>query len=210
MSSRARFTERTHDELRARGIDPQRLPAGQYATERFPVLHIGTVPTYEHDEWDLTIGGDSVDTPMRFSLNELRSMPANDWTVDVHCVTKWSKFDVVWRGVALDQVLRSCGVTSRARTLLVHGDYNYSASHDWEDLCRHVALLAWAVDGEELTAEHGAPVRLVVPHRYLWKSVKWLRRIELWSDERLGFWERHGYHRDGDPFREQRFWGNDT
>jgi DMSO/TMAO reductase YedYZ molybdopterin-dependent catalytic subunit len=204
------FMERKRDELRARGIDPARLPSGQYVTDRFPVLHVGPVPVYASlDDWTLTIGGDAVSTPVTYTWADLQARPAHDVMTDVHCVTKWSKLDVVWRGVHLADLLGPAQPTSSARTLLARGEHAYAASLSYAEVRQRTALVAFAVDGQALTPEHGYPARLVVPHLYLWKSVKWLRSIELWSDDRLGFWERNGYHEHGDPFREERYWGDD-
>jgi DMSO/TMAO reductase YedYZ molybdopterin-dependent catalytic subunit len=204
------FMERKRAELAARGIDPARLPPGQYVTDRFPVLHLGVVPDVDLGTWKLTIGGDAVTRPVTYSWPELTALPSTEVTVDIHCVTKWSKFDMTWHGVALADVLAPAGPSSDAATLLAWDAHGYSANLPVAELQANVALVAWAVDGDPLEAEHGAPLRLVVPHLYFWKSVKWLRRIELWRDpDVLGFWERNGYHEHGDPFREQRHWGDD-
>jgi DMSO/TMAO reductase YedYZ molybdopterin-dependent catalytic subunit len=209
------FMDRKRAELRARGVDPERLPPGQYVTDRFPVLHLGPVPEYTADlaGWSLTVGGDGVVQPVTLTWPELRSLPQTEVTVDIHCVTKWSRLDVTWRGVLLGDLLTRCGLRDGATTLLAHGEHGYSANLPLSELLANVCLVATEVDGEPLTPDHGAPARLVVPHLYFWKSVKWLRSIELVLDdpvsEPLGFWERHGYHEHGDPFREQRYWGDD-
>lgn len=203
------FMDRKRDELRLRGIDPQRLPPGQYVTERFPVLHLGPVPTYTSlDDWTLTIGGDGVESPQTLQWSDLLEYPVTRVTADMHCVTKWSILDVVWRGVMLNDLLATSRPLPTARTLFVHGENGYTSSMTWSEVRDQTTLVAWEVNGEPLTAEHGYPVRLVVPDLYFWKSVKWLRRIELWVDERSGFWERNGYHQHGDPFREERYWGD--
>jgi DMSO/TMAO reductase YedYZ molybdopterin-dependent catalytic subunit len=203
--------ERKREELRARGVDPDRLPPGQYVTDRFPVLHLGPVPDGDLTDWRLDVGGDAVDRPQSFTWAEFLELPTTDVTVDIHCVTKWSKFDVRWRGVALHDVLAGSGPRPEATTLLAHGAHGYSANLSYAELRSNTCLLAYEVDGRPLDAEHGFPLRLVVPHLYFWKSVKWLRGLELWSDpEVLGFWERNGYHEHGDPFREQRYWGDDA
>lgn len=204
------FMERKRAELRARGIAPERLPAGQYLTDRFPVLHLGPIPEPSTSTWTLTIGGDAV-APRTLTWSDFVGLPVTDITADIHCVTKWSRFDVVWRGVALADVLAASDVDPGATTLLAWGEHGYSTNIRLDELARHACLLAFEVDGAPLEPEHGAPVRLVVPHLYFWKSVKWLRRIELWRDPgMLGFWEQHGYHHHGDPFREQRYWGDDA
>jgi DMSO/TMAO reductase YedYZ molybdopterin-dependent catalytic subunit len=202
------FMDRKREELRARGIDPDRLPPGQYVTERFPVLHLGPVPpSPPPTEWTLTIGGDGVENERTVGWDELTSVAVHV-TVDIHCVTKWSKLDVSWTGRPLLDLLAPSRPLPAARTLLVHGENGYSASLDWAEVRNRTALVAWEVDGEPLEPEHGHPARLVVPHLYFWKSVKWLRRIELWAEPRAGFWERNGYHEHGDPFREERYWGD--
>jgi DMSO/TMAO reductase YedYZ molybdopterin-dependent catalytic subunit len=206
--------ERKRAELAARGVDPARLPPGQYVTERFPVLHLGDVPDVDDVDlatWCLTIGGDAVGRPVSYRWEDLRALPTTDVVVDIHCVTKWSRFDVAWQGVALADVLGPSSPTADAVTLLAWDADGYSANLPYSELRTETALVAWAVDGEQLAPEHGGPLRLVVPHLYFWKSVKWLRRLELWRDpEALGFWERNGYHEHGDPFSEQRYWGDDA
>lgn len=208
------FMERKRAELRARGIDPDRLPPGQYVTERFPVLHLGPVPEYPGslETWTLDLRGPGVRHPVSLSWSELAALPRTEVTADIHCVTKWSRLDVTWRGVMLDDLLQVCGLRDDAHTLIAHGEHGYSANLPLDELRRHVCLVAVEVDGAPLTPDHGAPARLVVPHLYFWKSVKWLRALEFVDaagPEPLGFWERHGYHEHGDPFREQRYWGDD-
>ncbi len=204
------FMERKRDELRARGIDPLRLPPGQYVTDRFPVLHLGPVPAYGSlDRWTLRVGGDAVDRPVTLTWDSLRSMRPSELTADIHCVTKWSRLDVTWGGVMLDDVLELCGVQPDPGTLVARGEHGFSSSIAWKDLAHHDALLAWEVDGAALDAEHGWPLRLVVPHLYFWKSVKWLRALEVCHGQRAGFWEERGYNVHGDPFSEERYWGDD-
>lgn len=203
------FMQRKRDELGALGVDPDRLPPGQYVTERFPVLHLGPVPNYAGlGDWTLTIGGDGVTRPRVLTWAELCALPEKELTADVHCVTKWTKLDMSWRGVLLRDVLAASLPSTDAITLVAVAEHDYSASVSWAELRGLDAMLAWAVDGSRLDPEHGYPLRLVVPHLYFWKSVKWLRRIELWSDDRAGYWEHHGYHHHGDPFAEERYWGD--
>ncbi|MFP5487699.1 MAG: molybdopterin-dependent oxidoreductase [Acidimicrobiia bacterium] len=204
------FMERKRAELRSRGIDPDRLPPGQYVTDRFPVLHLGPVPSWEPSTWTLEIGGDAV-AACSLTWSDFRDLPVTELVADIHCVTKWSKFDVVWRGVTLDDLLAATHVDPQASTLLAWGEHGYSSNVALDELRDNPCLLAFEVGGAPLEPEHGAPLRLVIPHLYFWKSVKWLRRVELWRDPSLvGFWEQHGYHRHGDPFREQRYWGDDA
>jgi DMSO/TMAO reductase YedYZ molybdopterin-dependent catalytic subunit len=205
------FMERKRAELAARGIDPARLPPGQYVTERFPLLHLGPVPSGGREHWSLRLGGDAAGVARTLGRAELEALGAVEVTTDIHCVTKWSRLDVTWTGVRLRDVLTLAAPDPLATTLLAVGANHYSASLTLSDLHdRHDALVAWAVDGAPLTDDHGGPLRLVVPHRYFWKSVKWLGALELWREPVLGFWERNGYHHRGDPFAEERHWGDDA
>lgn len=204
------FMERKRAELRDRGIDPARLPPGQYMTDRFPVLHVGEVPDVDDPTtWTLDISGDAVGSPRSYSWAELMAMPVTEVTTDIHCVTKWSKFDMVWRGIALDDLLAGCDIDPGAATLLAWDVQGYSANLPYRELLGEVCLAAFEVDGAPLEPDHGYPLRLVVPYLYFWKSTKWLTRLEITRDaERVGFWEENGYHVHGDPFREQRMWGD--
>lgn len=204
------FMDRKRAELAARGIDPARLPPGQYVTERFPLLHLGPVPQRSRQPWSLRLGGDAVGAAGTLGRDELEALGVVEVTADIHCVTKWSRLDVTWTGVRLRDVLAVAGADEGATTLLAHGANQYTASMELSDLLgRDDALVAWAVDGAPLTDDHGGPLRLVVPHRYFWKSVKWLEALELWREPVLGFWERNGYHHRGDPLAEERYWGDD-
>ena len=203
------FFDRNRRALEAQGIDPSRLPPGQYATDRFPVLHVGDVPRYADDlsDWDLRLTG-LVDTPTTLTFDELRALPTVEETFDIHCVTKWSKFDTRWTGVRLTTLMDLAGVQSEATHLIEHAEHGYTTNLALADVRRDDVLVAWAFDGEPLDPEHGYPVRLVLPHRYFWKSAKWLRALEFAGADRPGFWEQNGYHDVGDPFLEQRHWGD--
>jgi len=201
------FFERNRAELAARGIDPARLPPGQYTTERFPVLHVGDVPTYGPGEWDLRVDG-LVAEPLRLDLDALRALPATEVTRDIHCVTKWSKFDTAWKGVRVKDLVAQAGARPEATHLLAHAEYGYTTNLPLADATRDDCLVAYAYEGEDIPPDHGGPVRLVIPHLYFWKSAKWLRRLELLAGDRPGFWEQNGYHLYGDPWREQRYWGD--
>ena len=201
------FFERNRSSLAKRGIDPARLPPGQYFTERFPVLHVGDVPTYapEFSDWSLTIGG-LVGSPRTFSWDELRALPTVDIVTDIHCVTKWSKFDTAWRGIRFRDVLDACGGSSAGAThILETAERGYTTNLPLADVMGDDALVAFAFNGAPIEPVHGGPVRLVVPHLYFWKSAKWLRSIDVLDHDQPGFWERNGYHAYGDPFREQRY-----
>jgi DMSO/TMAO reductase YedYZ molybdopterin-dependent catalytic subunit len=201
------FFERNRAELEKRGIDPDRLPPGQYHTERFPVLHAGVVPDIDTSTWDFTIGG-LVERPIRLGLDEFRSLPTEHVVADIHCVTKWSKFDTEWDGVPTRHLLDMAGPSHGASHVLVRAEHGFTANLPLEDFVRPGNLFAWRFGGEELDLDHGWPVRLVVPHLYFWKSVKWVRGFDLLDHDEPGFWERNGYHMYGDPFREQRHSGD--
>ena len=201
------FFDRNRKQLEERGIDPSRLPPGQYFTERFPVLHVGDVPTYDMATWDLRIFG-LVDRDLSLTWDEVRALPATEVTTDIHCVTKWSKFDTVWKGVRVRDLFDLAGVKASATHVVGHAEYGYTANLPIEDVLHDDDLVAYEFDGELLAPEHGYPVRLFIPRLYFWKSVKWLRGIELVDRDKPGFWEKNGYHNDGDPWREQRYWGD--
>ncbi len=201
------FFDRNRKEVEEKGFDPSRLPPGQYLTERFPVLHVGDVPTYAPGEWNLTIGG-LVNNPFALTFEELTALPSVTLTTDIHCVTKWSKFDTVWRGVKLKDILDRAGIQSDATHVMGHAEYGYTANLPLEDALLDESMVVREYEGEPIEPIHGGPVRLLVPNLYFWKSPKWLRGIELMNADKPGFWERNGYHMYGDPFREQRHWGD--
>jgi len=205
--SQVSFFSRNRQQLIERGIDPVRLPPGQYSTERFPVLHVGDVPEFAPGEWTLTIDG-LVNRPFTLDLDELRSLPATTVTVDIHCVTKWSRFDMEWTGVRVRDLFARAGVSPQATHVLEHAEHGYTTNVPLADITTDDALVAYAYDGHDIEGEHGGPVRIVIPHLYFWKSAKWVRRLELLDHDQPGFWEQNGYHMYGDPFREQRFWGD--
>jgi DMSO/TMAO reductase YedYZ molybdopterin-dependent catalytic subunit len=201
------FFDRNRKELLEKGYDPDRLPPGQYLTDRFPVLHVGDVPDYGPGEWDLTLTG-LVDRPFVVSLDELKAMPSVNLTFDIHCVTKWSKFDTTWTGVRVRDLLEQAGVQPAATHVIEHAEFGYTTNLPLADIITDEAIVAYAYEGEEIEAIHGGPVRIVVPHLYFWKSAKWVRALELADHDKPGFWERNGYHLYGDPFKEQRHWGD--
>jgi len=201
------FFERNRKELIDRGIDPVRLPPGQYLTERFPVLHVGDVPTYAPGEWNLTIRG-LVDRPFTVDLDELKAMPAVELTFDIHCVTKWSKFDTTWKGVRVRELFDRAGVQPTATHVMEHAEHGYTTNLPIADITTDQAIVAYEFEGEEIEPIHGGPVRIVVPHLYFWKSAKWVRALELRDRDAAGFWEQNGYHMYGNPFIEQRHWGD--
>jgi len=181
-----------------------RLPPGQSATIKWPVLHYGSVPVANLERWDFRIGG-LVETPRRLSWTEFNQLPKMSVTRDFHCVTRWSRFDNTWNGVAFREVLKLVILKPAAKYVMVHAEQGYTANLPLKDLDRDDVLFATHHDGEVLTPEHGYPLRLIVPHLYAWKSVKWVRGLEFLDRDLPGFWERNGYHMYGDPFKEQRF-----
>jgi DMSO/TMAO reductase YedYZ molybdopterin-dependent catalytic subunit len=185
--------------------DPSRVPPGQYLTRDFPVLSAGPTPHTQPERWSFTIDGDA--EPVRsWGWEEFLALPADEVTVDIHCVTKWSKLDTTWKGVSLDTLLAE--VSSPAVYLTAYCDGGYTTNLALEDVRDGKAWVAYEYDGEPLEPEHGGPARLLVPHLYLWKSAKWVRGLTLTPDDRPGFWERYGYHNHGDPWLEQRYQGD--
>jgi len=182
-----------------------RIPPGQYLTRDFPVLSAGPTPKTNLERWDLELFGD-VETPKRWSWNEFQALTSESFTVDIHCVTKWSKLDSLWEGVSIDTLLE--GIETSAEYLIAHCDGGYTTNLPLEDVTGGKAWVAFGYDGDPLEPEHGGPARLLVPHLYFWKSAKWVRKLELADDDRPGFWESLGYHNYGDPWQEQRYWGD--
>jgi len=180
------------------------IPPGQYLVDDFPVLTAGPTPSVPLDDWDFTIVNDSGTVAARWTWEELRSLPAEDITVDIHCVTKWSKLGTRWTGVSVDVLLDRIETT--ADFVLAFSDGGYTTNMPLADVLDSQAWVAYAFDGDELEAEHGGPARLLVPHLYFWKSAKWVRGLRLLEDDEPGFWESLGYHNYGDPWREQRYW----
>ncbi|WP_433945708.1 sulfite oxidase-like oxidoreductase [Paenibacillus sp. SN-8-1] len=181
-----------------------RLPPGQTLTEKFPILHEGPVPEYEMNSWTLRVFGE-VEEERIFSLDELKALPQSRSESDIHCVTRWSKFDTRWEGVKFRDFMKSLRVLPEAKYVMIHADTNYETNLPLEDLLHEDVLLAFNYDDKPLTPKHGYPLRLVVPHLYFWKSAKWVRGIEFMKEDRKGFWESHGFHNTADPFKEQRF-----
>src|SRR3954449_120634 len=188
-----------------RDVDPGRVPPGQYVVTDFPVLSAGPTPRTRLEDWTFTIQG-AVDDAVSWSWEELLALPQETFTTDIHCVTKWSKLDTTWTGVSLDTLLEH--VETEAEYLTAWCDGDYTTNLALEDVTDGRAWVAHTYEGEPLAPEHGGPVRLLVPHLYFWKSAKFLRRITLTPDDEPGFWEAAGYHNHGDPWREQRYWGD--
>jgi DMSO/TMAO reductase YedYZ molybdopterin-dependent catalytic subunit len=182
-----------------------RVPPGQYLVDDFPVLSAGPTPRTPLDEWDFVITG-ATEEPKRWSWEEFKALPSETVTKDIHCVTKWSKLDTVWEGVSVDTLLEA--VESAAEYVVAFCDGGYTTNLPLEDVTDGKAWIAYGYDGEPLDPEHGGPARLLVPHLYFWKSAKWVRGLRLLDEDEPGFWESLGYHMYGDPWREQRYWGD--
>jgi DMSO/TMAO reductase YedYZ molybdopterin-dependent catalytic subunit len=188
-----------------RPTEGHRLPPGQYETQDFPVLSSGPTPRISREEWRFTLTTETGEE-RGWDWAGLMALPSQTPTVDLHCVTKWSKFGTNWRGVSLDVLFED--VETAAGYALVHAYGGYTTNLPLADLLGGRAWLAHSYDGADLAAEHGGPVRLLVPHLYLWKSAKWVRGMRLMPDDEPGFWESVGYHDYGDPWREQRYQGD--
>jgi DMSO/TMAO reductase YedYZ molybdopterin-dependent catalytic subunit len=187
------------------GIDPARVPPGQYLTDGFPVLTVGPNPPYDLATWDLEVFG-GVETKLRLTWDELMDLPQKEVTTDIHCVTRWSKLDTTWQWVPVSEVLNRAGLLPDATHLMAYSDGGYTTNLPLEVAIDDDVLLAHTYAGKPLEDDHGAPLRLLVPKRYFWKSAKFLRKLEVMSADRMGFWELNGYHNDGDPWREERHW----
>jgi DMSO/TMAO reductase YedYZ molybdopterin-dependent catalytic subunit len=182
-----------------------RVPPGQYKEDGFPVLTAGPTPEIGHDEWGFRIDG-MVAEEREWTWEEFHQLPFEAVPCDIHCVTKWSKLDTVWEGVAVEALLDQ--VDHDASFLVAFCDGGYTTNLPVEDVVDGKAWIAHSYDGEPLDPEHGGPARLLVPHLYFWKSAKWVRGFELGDEEEPGFWESNGYHLYGDPWKEQRYWGD--
>jgi DMSO/TMAO reductase YedYZ molybdopterin-dependent catalytic subunit len=186
--------------------DPGRLPPGQYLTSDFPVLSAGPTPRPRLEEWTFEVRG-LPGGPRSWSWEEFLALPSETVTVDIHCVTKWSKFDTVWTGVSVDILLEGAFLGD-ARFVSAFCDGGYTTNLPVDEFIGGKAWVAYRYGGEPLEPQHGGPARLLVPHLYFWKSAKWVRGFDLLAEDRPGFWETYGYHNHGDPWREQRYWGD--
>ena len=185
--------------------DPLRVPPGQHVRKDFPVLSAGPTPRTPLESWEFTVRGD-VEKPVSWSWEEFLALPRQTPTVDIHCVTKWSKLDTTWTGVSLDTVLDA--VSTQAGYALAFSDGGYTTNLPLDDLRGGRAWVVYEYDGQPLAPDHGGPARLLVPHLYFWKSAKWVRGLELRKFDEPGFWEMYGYHNYGDPWKEQRYSGD--
>jgi len=194
------FHGRRHD-----AGDAARVPPGQHTVTDFPVLSAGPTPRAPLDHWSFSIEG-LVDEPRRWSWDELRALPREPVTADIHCVTKWTKLDTRWEGVSVDTLLGQ--VSSNAPYAMAFSDGGYTTNLPLADLTGGKAWVVYAYDGAPLAPEHGGPARLLVPHLYFWKSAKWVRGLRLMAHDAPGFWESNGYNIYGDPWKEQRYTGD--
>jgi DMSO/TMAO reductase YedYZ molybdopterin-dependent catalytic subunit len=199
------FVSRGFHGRREDSADSARVPPGQYLTTDYPVLSAGPTPHTPLDQWDFQIVGE-VDGTHRWTWDEFQALPSEEVTRDIHCVTKWSKLDTSWRGVSIDTLLD--GIETSAEYVIEYSDGGYTTNLPLADVTDGKAWIVYEYDGEPLPAEHGGPARVVVPHLYFWKSAKWVRGLKLSAQDEPGFWEQNGYHNYGDPFREQRYWGD--
>ncbi len=181
-----------------------RLPPGQIRTDKWPVLHYGSVPKIDLATWDFRVFG-LVERPLRWTWQDVQALPRVQVRSDIHCVTRWSRFDNVWQGVSVREVLGRARAKPEAGFVIAHAEQGFTANLPLAELLRDDGLLAERHEGAELTPEHGCPVRLVVPCRDFWKSAKWIRGLELVDRDRPGFWEQNGYHNEADPWQEERF-----
>jgi DMSO/TMAO reductase YedYZ molybdopterin-dependent catalytic subunit len=198
------FRSKAEDKVREAGYDPARLPPGQYYTEKWPVLHAGEVPDVDIATWTLELSGE-VEQPVTLSFEELTALPATEVTTDIHCVTRWSRFDAHFKGVHWRELAKLCRPKPSAHFVIAHAEHGFTANVPLEALEDENALIVYAADGEPLTPDHGYPVRLFIPTKYFWKSAKWLRGIELSAVDKPGFWERYGYHNNADFWQEERY-----
>lgn len=186
--------------------DAGRLPPGQSLTLKWPVLHEGDVPRFDPKTWDFRVTG-LVEKPLRLTWEQFTRLPMKEVTVDMHCVTRWSRFDVRWEGVPFTELMKLVELKPGTKFAMALGENGYTTNIPIADLMRPTTLFAMKENGEPLPPEHGYPVRLVVPHLYAWKSAKWIRGIEIMAEDAPGFWEQNGYNMYGDPFKEQRYSG---
>jgi len=199
------FRSKAEKKVRELGYDPTRLPPGQYLTEKWPVLHAGSVARYDDlSTWTFRVFGE-VESPVELSWEQFNELPRSSNTQDIHCVTRWSRFDAEFEGIHWSELVALVRPKPTARFAIAHAEAGFTSNVPLASLEDENALLATRADGEPLAPEHGGPLRLVVPGKYFWKSAKWLRGIELSSIDRPGFWERYGYHNDADPWQEERY-----
>jgi DMSO/TMAO reductase YedYZ molybdopterin-dependent catalytic subunit len=189
------------------GVDPKRIPPGQTLTapDKWPLLHFGPVPKTDLETWTLKAFGE-VENPVTLDRTQFQALPRKEITADIHCVTAWSRLGDRWTGVPIQAFLELVKPLPTAKYVMAHSEYGYTTSLPLEVLDDDDVLLCTGWNGQDLSVEHGWPLRLLVPKKYLWKSAKWLRGLEFMPKNRLGFWEQRGYHDEADPFKETRYW----
>jgi DMSO/TMAO reductase YedYZ molybdopterin-dependent catalytic subunit len=200
----ALFRSSQDRKAREAGVDESRIPPGQYYTDKWPVLHAGGVPAVDLAGWDFRAFG-LVANPIRLSFDELLALGMQEQASDIHCVTRWTKLDMPWKGVPMRAVLEQVQPLESAKFVIAHAEQGFTANLPIEALQADDAMLAYEAEGQPLTPEHGYPLRLLIPSRYFWKSAKWLRGLEFSDVDRPGFWEGYGYHNDADPWKEERY-----
>jgi DMSO/TMAO reductase YedYZ molybdopterin-dependent catalytic subunit len=199
------FRSKAERKVAELGFDPARLPPGQHITEKWPVLHAGSVPHYDDlSTWTFRVFGE-VENELELPWEQLNALPRSENEQDIHCVTRWSRFDARFEGVHWREVAALAKPKPTGAFVIAHAEHGFTANVPIRFLTGDNALLATHADGEPLTADHGYPLRLVIPGKYFWKSAKWLRGIELAAVDKPGFWERYGYNNDADPWKEERY-----
>ena len=198
------FRSTAERKVSAAGYDPARLPPGQYLTKKWPVLHAGAVPRVDLTTWSFRVFGE-VEEEIELSWEQFNELPGASSTQDIHCVTRWSRFDAQFEGVRWSEVAKLCRPRDTARFAIAHAEHGFTANVPYSFLEQDDALLVTHADGEPLSPDHGWPMRLVIPGKYFWKSAKWLRGIELADVDKPGFWERYGYNNSADPWKEERY-----
>ena len=184
-----------------------RVPPGQYLTEKWPILHYGPVPPFNPKTWDFRVFGNA-ENEIKLNWEEFQKLEQTAVQADMHCVTTWSRLDQKWEGIPFSKIVELAKPKPDSKFVIAHSEYGFTANTPMEYCMRDDCLIALRANGAPLTAEHGSPARLVVPPLYAWKSAKWLRGIEFSDVDKPGFWERNGYHNTGDPWKEQRYWGD--
>jgi DMSO/TMAO reductase YedYZ molybdopterin-dependent catalytic subunit len=192
------------DRVDVRNQEEKRLPPGQIVTVKWPVLHYGTVPKVDLATWRFRVWG-AVEQPFEITWDELMALPRQETVCDIHCVTRWSRYDNVFGGIPVRSIVQRAKVKPEARFVLVHAEQGYTTNVPLSDLDRPANLLALTHNGSDLDPEHGGPARLLIPHLYLWKSAKWVRGFEFLEEDYPGFWEQNGYHKRGEPWAEERY-----
>jgi DMSO/TMAO reductase YedYZ molybdopterin-dependent catalytic subunit len=201
------FVSRGFVGKRRAGEKSNRLPPGQYLTDDFPVLSAGPTPRTPLDKWTFTIDG-LVKDKAAWTWAEFLRLPMQVFTVDISCVTKWTHLDMKWEGVSLDTLLEHVELDRKAMYITAHSDGGYTTNLPVTDIVNGQSFVALKYDDQPLAPEHGGPARMVVPHLYFWKSAKWIRGITFMEKDKQGFWESAGYHRRGDPWKEERYWND--